>query len=532
MVKSKSIYDTRFTKHVVYILLLLVCSLLVRIFHYTPFMDGDEQRWIYSAKALSGYDVPELPAVYHSRVLFSLLLVSWAGIFGWSWLSFKVLAFTISLLSITTVALATRYYFGFRAALLAGIFYAFHPINILFDTAIIPDTLGSLLSSIAMLLFGRFLVTNSKTTLSGAGLLTGLLFSIKGYFVLFIVPFCLLLILFRDKNNRIKELIYILFGFGVGLFLAVAILAITGFMTTGDIFSFVKVYTSYSDQMLNVQPDSVNYTGIKKWFYFFTERLDYFNQLFNSYGQAYGVLTLWALIVLIKERKSPYPFIILVNIVVFILFLMEQPTYLLADRYLTVLLLPLALGAGYALDQLAASLRAAELLNAGIVTFIIMITLGAWEPNDHLDRYRVMEFNGIVEAQNIAKQRNIETIALRTESGFLTGLPECLKEGIPNIIFLPMEKNDGSEVISFLRQQPEKNAVFIPRLKLKTLYNQAYANSGISEVEPSLLPVLASMGKDGAKRLPVYVPYTSFRLRLSDLGVKQNGQLVGWLYSY
>ena len=95
-----------------------------------------------------------------------------------------------------------------------------------------------------------------------------------------------------------------------------------------------------------------------------------------------------------------------------------------------------------------------------------------------------------------------------------------------------MQGTDGNTVMDFLSQTPGKQAVFIPRLKLKTVQDQVYENSTIHDVEKTLEKVVFTMNEAGVVRLPITVPYTSFRVRMDQLGIKSKVQLVGWLYYY
>ena len=523
------IIDKPTMRFFVVLALLVICSSLIRLFHYAGPMAFDEQKWIIAAQFLLGQDVPEIHPVYHSRILWSIILAGWGTLFGWSWTSIEFLVFILSAGTIIAITLATREFFSSRAGLLGGAFYAFHPINIVYDTAAIPDSLAVFLTAISLLFFGRYLRSFCKRELVFTGLMVGLLFSIKVYYILYAVPLGLIVLFFRTETRRVNEFLALVVAVLTGLGLSLLL----GFFFAED---FLISLSGSSDYAERIRADTV-YVGFRAWIHLILERVDYLNDLLYQYSGAFGLLTLWITGILAMDMRHSRSAFLFLSITIFLLFLMFMPASIhplifveTQTRYLTVVLIPLSIGAGYALDRITIELQNTHLSGLGLLVFVAALGLNAWDANGRWDRYQLMELSGIQSALKIAQQEDFTAIAV--PKSFVLGVPDMShdREGT-KIELVPFGDPDVDNVLKFLAENPKEHAAFIPRRHYRAMIKDLRFDSvHNNEVSPDLLEIVSALELAGIERMAITVPYRSLEARLETVGIKTRGQLVGWLY--
>ena len=169
------------------------------------------------------------PPVYYTRLVWTWLLIGWGtlGSLTLEWTS--VLMFILGALTILLVAAAARTAFNDRAALLAALVYAAHPLAITFDTAALPDGLAVCLLAATIAAFIHYLKERRARTLLICGLIIGLQFGVKNYFMLVSLPCALTIVALHIPWRQRCAQIGLLAGSAIaGLAVALLIGAVSG----------------------------------------------------------------------------------------------------------------------------------------------------------------------------------------------------------------------------------------------------------------------------------------------------------------
>lgn len=510
--------------------LIVIGSLLLRLLHFSVALGSDDQVWMTVAREIASSAQPTDQPVYYTRLLWTWLLIvwGWLGSLTLEWSA--VLMFALSGLTTTLIAATTRRAFGERAALLAAAVYAVHPLAVTYDTVTLPDGFAVCLLAAVMAMFVSYLGSGNRRLLLTLGLVIGLLFGVKNYFVLLGLP-CALTILASPLTwaERAARVAMVGGAAVTGLLLTMLL----GLLSGIDAGSHVVSAGEYVDY---ISRDAGGYQGWRQLAAALVGRTEYLVALFFGSGAALGLLTLLGIGVFVfRWRRSPNYLFVAATFLVFLLFLMLLPVRLspllftqVQERYLTVVLPALAVATGLVLHEVWRSLTEPTLRRSAALVFLAVVGLSAWLPNDAHDRFRLLELRALDQVLDAAPRSGTRELLLSFDYRRL--VPDSYRTRGVELGFYDFGSEAGSSAL-LARVAAEPSVAIVVfrtpyrmlREKLRTGdYDERVAHGSASK----LMDQARSHGLDIEE---VRVPYDTMRLWLARAGIETRGQLVGWI---
>jgi len=402
----------------VLLLVIVVVGTLLRLYHFRVTIGCDDQAYLIASRSLGEAPYPGVSPYIYTRILWTSVLAAWGAVAGSSLQSSAILMLLLGACTTCMVAEFARRAFGAAAGLLAALFYATQPLNVLFDVLTLPHNLAVFVLASALVLFLEYVRKGSLAFLVPATFLVGLLFSVKDYYVVAAVPFGLT-ILSRATGwrDRLRHAAFFsaccAAGIGVDFLLNLVI--------SGDAWAHLVASSSYPERRLDGTWQPLPDHAVRIFHTLFWERTRYFTWLFDEYaGIVTGAVTLWgALFLCSKSRGCLVCRHLILCVAVFLAFLMLMPTSFrplvlveMQPRYLTVLLPMLCIGAGAAAAGAWSSLTSTTIRNCGAAALLLAIGYNVVVPNNLIDHHRVQEFRGIRDVLKGAAESGLRELLL------------------------------------------------------------------------------------------------------------------------
>lgn len=519
------------------LLFFLALGVLARIYHFDWTIGNDDQRWIIAAREL-GNPLGTVPAVYYTRIIWSLTLHLWGALFGPTLESSAVLMFLLSCASIVLVAQSGRLLFGSIAGLLAAGFYALHPVNVVQDVMTLPDGLANAILAGHLFLFLLYLRDRRLIYLALSALLVGVSMGAKDYYVLAAVPMGLCLLL-DSKLERGKLVPLLVFGGFVSLGLSID-LGMHLWQSGTPMARFAGA--DYAERLtLMLGPPS--HDGLQHLVRVIVERFRYLEWLLLSYGSGPSVLTAWGLAYLLAKGRRIEHLAVAGSFLIMLGFLMFMPVSLdplrfveMQPRYLMILMPLLAIASGGALSAGLAGLRGRAVRNSLSAALGIGMLGALTIPNDYshpaFRRSSVQEFQGIRQVLENATQYGLNGLLLAEPYSSI--LPDSYYGHGVSVQFFPLDVEDHVTAVRQRLQGDEGLAIFIPRTMFAwPLAHELRRGEYVieSEVPEQFRRLVNDLESHSFVPRAVRVPASVTGKWLAELGVVSGEQqLIGWVY--
>lgn len=511
---------------------IVIGGLAIRFLHFSLALGSDDQVWVTVAREISSDAVHTDEPVYYTRLVWTWLLILWGALGALTLEWTAVLMFVLSALTILFIAAAALAAFGTRAALLAALVYAAHPLAVSYDTATLPDGLAVCMLAAITWSWLRYLHSPRPALLVVPGLLIGLLFGVKNYFMLVSIPCAATILLSApDWPRRSRHL-----GILVGTALAgLGIALLLGVASRVDPSSHVASFGNYVHYISQAPASSADW-GMRQLVGLLAERAEGAALLFFGFGALMGALTLFGLAAsLCESRRSPTHLFLASASLLFLLFLMFMPVGFspltftqLHERYLTVILPSLAVSTGVALANAWGVLDIRSLRIAAATAFIAVVGFSAWVPGEMHDRYGRLDLRGLAQVVSDAPTRGTKQLLL---PAYLRRLvPASDLEGGVQLHYTDLASASGAaSALDVLLSDPSA-AVVVFRAPYRSIKEKLrtgdYDERTAEGVYGSLMQGARSRGYSIEE---VRVPYDTARVWLARLGLATRGQLVGWV---
>jgi hypothetical protein len=462
-------------------------------------------------------------------------LAGWGKLTAISVSSAMPLMLIISAATTVLVGLIGRHGFGFGVGIVAAAFYALHPLNIAYDPYVLPDGLAVCFEAAFLLMVTLHVKDGRMGRLIWAGVLAGLMFGTKSYFVLVGAPIGLMMLFERGARFplRIRKASFMV----AGLLLGAAASFVFQAISTGDPFAEFHANSGYSERILARGDVLSGKTGVAALVYLSIERLQYLVDLFLEGAGLLGWLFLAGLLWGVQRAVTQSVERALVSVAgIMLLFLIAMPVSLsplvlveMQSRYLTAVLAPLAVLSAALCVHVFAGLSDVRLRTTLVGVLALGLAWCAWMPAAWWDRYGVLQTMGIRAAGGqCATQGTVQLMVSRDWKGMyaeeLSGSDVAVSYGDFSA------DSDGHKTLSWLRENPQR-CVFLLRAPLRTVRSAFEKGGASADLElghsANVAHALASAGIEGQE---VYVPEDTLRVWLDRLGMNVRGQLVGWLY--
>jgi hypothetical protein len=362
---------------------------------------------------------------------------------------------------------------------------------------------------------------------------------VKEYFILLALPFAVCLAFEQNRVRKIKTVSSFLACVAAGM----SVDLILHFWESGNPFAHWLVTANYGDRLLAMNAYA-QYSGWKLIARTMVDRLSYADELFFSFGGIAGFTAMWGLLfVAIYARRRIDCRALLGSVATFFLFLSFMPVNIwpvtfveMQDRYLTVLLPFLAVGAGGGISAVLDPLKDRALRFSAVALLAIAFVYNLAIPNDMADRSRQLEFSGIRQILKSAREKQLTELFL--PGGYDRITPDSYYSYGVNLKFLKVDKGASVDDVVRTLQEGKGRAVFIPRIPYRMLEKFfRMGDPSVSEVGDS--PLLGNarelrrvLEANNFQKEYVVVPNTSFRSWLTLAGIQTKpDQLVGWLYT-
>jgi 4-amino-4-deoxy-L-arabinose transferase-like glycosyltransferase len=326
---------------------IVVLALGLRLMFFTGFVGSDDSVYMEAAVDLAergrwvGQDLAS------SRLGFVAASAAGIKVFGLNEFGAVSVSLVASLATVVLVYLLGRLYFDERAGLLAAAIFAFYPLNIVFSTILVPETLLSCLMAAGLLAYaaGDRPRPLSLAASVGAGALFGLAYLVKEPAVLLLGALGLTWMVVLVRQRRIeKAWVAVVIGFT----LIVAAEVLMRYLTTGTPFERFRI----SSQTITHGMATWQEEREQSYWYL------YLRSMFVSFYQVGLLFYLLAgalLVAWMKKRRLPTPLVVWAAVIlVYLAFgsvsftsyvpLPKQPRYLEAITVPVILLTAGVLG--------------------------------------------------------------------------------------------------------------------------------------------------------------------------------------------
>lgn len=502
------------------LLSIIAFGVLIRVFHFRLAMGCDDQVWLITSRNLGEAYLEGVRPVFYGRILWRVVLGAWGAVFGSTLESSAVLMFVLSCTAVFFIAEAARLAFGPVAGLVAAAIHATHPINVIYDVLTVPDGLAVAMLAATLFLFLKYLRSGRIGWLLGGGVLVGLSYSVKDYYILAAAPLglCVLLekVAWGEKLRR------------AGLF---SLLVLAGLSVdfalhaweSGNPLAHVENNAGYAERIEAWNPEKTQ--GIRRLHALFWERAEYFPWLLVDGGVLNGFLLLFgSLYLALTWKKRPESRTLLMTAAVFFAFLLLMPTQLsplsfveMQPRYLTILFPMLAIGGGAACGATLGRLPRSAVRTSLAAALVAGFAYNVFPPNTQIDHHRVQEFAGIRKVLENAEERGIGELVLPRFYDLF--VPDSYHTHGAELAFRDVEDPAWFREAADYLKADRSRAVFLPvRPFPKT---------------DRYLQLKEHLEAEGCVAEEVRVPRTSYRawLKRIDL-IDANDQPVGWICRY
>lgn len=518
---------------------ILLAGVIIRLFHFHLTIGSDDQRWIMTARQLGGTHDPGMHPVYYGRVLWRLFLFVWGIPWGLTLQTTAPLMFLLSCYSTWITGLAGRFAFGPRAGILAAGIYAAHPIMVVYDVQTLPDNLALAFLTTEIYLFLRYLKSGRVTHLMMAGLLIGLSFSVKSYYVLVAVPLGICLLFGQEKfSGRLRNTVAFSAGFAAGL---LPNLLLNAWDVGSALASFNLGASDYGTRIS--AGSAMDHVGFQRWARLLSDRMQYLDWLFFGLGVS-GMVIAWAAGFLAAglSRMRRDVWMLAGASSLLILFLMFTPANLqpfkfveMQIRYLTILMPFLAVAGGGALAAAFDAMQGKWARYSLPVTLLILVLNGALVPNDPtrsaLPRDRTLQFIGIENVLKNASKQGIRELVFPASFYYL--MPDSYYQIGPKLHFSDVvDAEAAGKMVEYLHGEGGR-AFFVPRRDVRWTLEPLLVRGDLapeSEREKGYSILMDLLETGGGKSQAVRVPETAILYWLWKWGIGPGEQhLVGWV---
>jgi len=502
------------------LLAIVALGILFRLYHFRLSMGCDDQVYLIASRSLGEPPHPGISPYIYARIVWTSVLAAWGAVAGSSLQSSAVLMLLLGACTTCMVAEFARRAFGAGAGLLAAVFYATQPLNVLFDVLTLPDNLAVLLLASALVLFLEYLRRGSLALLFPAAFLVGLLFSVKDYYVLAAVPFGLTIL--SRRTGWLNKLHHAAI-FSAVCFAGICVDFVLHLFISGNPWAHVAASSNYTERTLHFIGHKLPDHVVRVAHTLFWERMRYFTWLFDEYaGIVTGAVMLWgALFLCWKSRACLVCRHLILCVAVFLAFLMLMLTSFrplvlveMQPRYLTVLLPMLCIGAGAAVAGAWSSLTNTTIRNCGAAALLLGIGYNVVVPNNLIDHHRVQEFRGIRDVLEDAAESGLRELVLPTPYDLF--LPDSYYDYGVKFAYRDAADEAAMRSLSDYLQDDPSRGVFLPE-------NPYPETDAFMELNRTL-------SERGFRIEEVRVPRSTYRawLRWIDF-IDAEDQLVGWV---
>lgn len=253
---------TRDWQHLLALLAICLGGLALRIYEFRGFGAVDDAAYAQFAHQIA--EGTFKPGTYQGAAVFPLrmgiiyptaLLYRYVGVSEWTMVLFP---FVLSVLSILLAYVATKHFFGRRAALIGAAIWAFLPLDAFHAGILVPDLPAAFFASLGivglLLLLSSPLENRSRLFLGGLG--AGLSFGVSWLCkesVAYLVPFCAVLLVAALRRD---------FGRYAGLWAGVAVGSLA--VLVGEMAAY---YVTTGDWLFHVHETERNYRQYKNAFF-------------------------------------------------------------------------------------------------------------------------------------------------------------------------------------------------------------------------------------------------------------------------
>ncbi len=507
-------------------------GLAIRYLHFSLTLGSDDQVWLTVAREIATGMPRTDEAVYYTRLVWTWVLVAWShlGSFTLGWTA--VMMFALSGLTMGLTAAAARIPFGERAALLAALVYAAHPLAVAYDTATLPDGLAVCMLAATMWRFMRYLEAPRAATLIVPGLLIGLLFGVKNYYMLVSIA-CAIAILARLRDPRlcVRPVGTLALSALAGLGLALLLGALSGVEGRSHVASFGN-YVAFISQ----DPADASVQGLRQLLMLLVGRAEAFVSLFLGPGALMGALTLFGLIhSTLESRRAPAQLFLAVTALLFLSFLMLMPVRFspltftqFHERYLTVLLPALAISTGVAMTAAWARLDSPALRAAAAGLLVAIVGSGAWSPNAMQDSYGRLEMRGLAQIARAHAGKGTAQLLLPAYMRRL--VPSDYRGSDVQFHFVDLATPAGARAALDRVAADPSASIAIFRAPYRTITEKLRTGDYVPETGyGNYAELMREAHARGYAIEEVRVPYDTARVWLGRIGMTTRGQLVAWV---
>lgn len=513
---------------------LLLTGVAVRLLHHGPGMGSDDQRWILSAQHfITEGEKPQIQLVYFTRSVFLAILALWGQVTDFTVASALPLMLAMSCAATAVLAMTARSLYGNGAGLLTAALYCLHPLVVKFDTYVLPDNLAIVILTLALFSMITYLRHAKRSMLVLSGLLAGLAFGTKQYFILIIVPFSMLVVFEAGAGWRwrSRNCLMIVFGLGVGLAFSFTL----QYLSNGDPLSEMRISQGYSQVIMSRDGISLATIHAKDVVSLFQQRVQYIALLLSNYGLI-SLLMTGGLVAGVVAAKGDRVALLLAGAAIgFLLFLMFMPVQMrplvlveMQDRYLMVVLPPLALLTGRWLWSCFRLIDHRAGLFGAVAFIWLGLAWGAWMPANWWDRYRSLEVMAIQNSLSQTRRLGLTEVML-DESWRFTLPTELIPLGT-KILFSDLRASGADErTVSWIMQSSNRCAILLmrpPRDIAASIRRETDVSYGVSEIRYGDLSVLRDrLVAVGLKPMVVSVPGDTASVWLARLGINAGGRI-------
>jgi len=192
------------------IVVLIIALVMIYIFRTGYLVPNDDSIYINFANQIQAHTFNPTNSAFSYGWVFPYFVWLSAELFGSTFYGFTILCTTVEYLSliVLTYILANKFFKNSNYSVLAAFFIAIFPFLIQITTRVFNDVLLGVMATLAMIFF----LSDKKYDWLLAGLMAGLMISIKLIGVAFIIPFGLYALF---SNKRYYVILGIIIGFAI-----------------------------------------------------------------------------------------------------------------------------------------------------------------------------------------------------------------------------------------------------------------------------------------------------------------------------
>lgn len=497
--------------------IVVVIGVFLRWFHYVGPMAGDESAWLLASQRVFGVDVAGADAfhpVYYNRPLWLLALAVFPGVFEDASL---LLPWTILMAACNTflVVCTTRLLFeDNRAACIAGLIYAIHPISIEYDVIGLPDSLGLTVLLVSFFFAARFIRFDRRRDLILAAACSGITYGFKEYFPLLVAPYGIALFGVAWGCPRIFSRLLLL---GTAFFLAVlAVICVKKLMPDKHLD---WIFADYSTRVADKDGAGVVMHDAQSLLSNLSDRTWYLRWLIANSGLLIGPATILGITLFafrsLRDYRARLVMTSLACILGFLMFCLAPSWPLvfveMQRRYLTIVIPFVSIMCGVAISSVYSAVPAGVLRTSLRIYFVIGLIVTAMMPNDarncNYGQYTVACLRA--SAEYVASDPGAK---LLVADKFAIKLPLALGQYRDVVEYMSL--SDATALADFAASGDHIDRRYYVYVESNSIHNTT--------------SVISENGLTG-RNVDISVPHTSFRRLLERLGVRAPGRFEGAL---